>query len=134
MYVRRLTTLYGENAGKIWSALNQEGCSNKENILQITKLDEDNFYSGIGWLARENKIATEDEDCFRLGNTNIDSQIGNHAGMIWKILDIWGEVDIHSIKRLADIQEEDAQTALGWLAKEDKICVDKYSRFSLKGI
>ena len=54
--MRRLTTLFGENAGKIWSALNQEGCINKDKILEITRLDEENFFAGVGWLAREDKI------------------------------------------------------------------------------
>ena len=44
----------------------------------------------------------------------------------------WGEVDFESIQRLADIQENDVHTALGWLAKEDKICADEDLRFKLK--
>ncbi len=132
MYVRRLTTLFGENAGKIWLALNQEGCSKKDKIMQITNLDEDNFYAGIGWLARENKITKEDEDCFKLGTTNLESQIGNHAGVIWKILDIWGDADLKTVKRLSNLDDNDLQSALGWLVREDKIVVNENQKFILK--
>lgn len=130
--MRRLTTLYGENAGKIWNVLNQEGCLKKDKILQITKLDEDNFYAGVGWLARENKITKEDQDCFKLGITNLESQIGFHAGVIWKILDIWGDADFKTIKRLSNLDENDLQSALGWLAREDKIIFNENQKFILK--
>ena len=132
--MRGLTIKFGSSAGKIWDALDETGSLNESELKEKTQLNNDDFYGGIGWLARENKIAKHDEDNLILDNTNLTSKIGDDAGRVWKILDIWGEVDIHSIKRLADIQEEDAHTALGWLAKEDKICVDKYSRFSLKEI
>ena len=130
--MRRLTTLYGENAGKIWNALNQEGCLKKDKILQITKLDEDDFYAGVGWLARENKITKEDQDCFKLGTTNLEPQIGYHAGVIWKILDIWGDADFKTIKRLSSLDDTDLQSALGWLAREDKILVNENQKFILK--
>ncbi len=132
MYVRRLTTLFGENAGKIWLVLNQEGCSKKDKIMQITKLDEDNFYAGIGWLARENKIAKEDEDFFKLGTTNLESEIGYNAGMVWKILDIWGDADLRTIKRLSNLDDSNLQSALGWLAREDKIVINENQKFILK--
>jgi hypothetical protein len=132
MYVRRLTTLFGENAGRIWSTLNQEGCVKKERIMEVTKLDENNLNAGIGWLARENKITMEDEDCFRLGVTNLETKIGSHAGLIWKILDIWGDADIRTIKRLSNLDDNDLQSALGWLAREDKIVVNENQRFLLK--
>ena len=130
--MRDITTKFGNSAGKIWVTLDETGSLNEGELKEKTQLDNDDFYGGIGWLARENKIAKEDGKNLNLGNTNLSSKIGDDAGRVWKILDIRGEVDINSIKRLADIQEEDAHTALGWLAKEDKICVDKYSRFSLK--
>ena len=130
--MRRLTTLFGENAGKIWSALNQEGCINKDKILEITRLDEENFFAGVGWLAREDKITREEEDCFRLGNTNLETRIGSHAGLVWKILDIWGDANYRTIKRLSNLDDSDLQSALGWLAREDKIVVNENQKFLLK--
>ena len=54
--MRDLTIKFGESAGKIWQVLNKKGCLKKDEILQTTKLDEIDFHTGLGWLARENKI------------------------------------------------------------------------------
>ena len=130
--MRSITTKFGTIAGTIWDALNEEGCLEKEKILDLTKLDEDDFYTGIGWLARENKISSEDENCFKLDTTNLDSKIGDHAGKIWKILDIWGDADFTTIKRLSDLENNEIHSALGWLACEDKINENEKQRFTLK--
>lgn len=130
--MRDLTTKFGNSAGGIWKTLNEKGALHFNELKEVTKLNDDDFYSGVGWLVRENKIASEEEGIFKLDNTNLSVKIGNDAGRVWKILDIWGEVDMQSIQRLADIPENDVHTALGWLAKEDKICVDENLRFKLK--
>ncbi|MFX0211355.1 MAG: winged helix-turn-helix domain-containing protein, partial [Candidatus Hodarchaeota archaeon] len=95
--MRDLTTKFGENAGKIWSVLNEEGCLKKKKLLKITQLNDDDFFTGVGWLAKENKISKEDKDCFKLDVSNLDSEIGAHAGRVWKILDIWGDADFTTI-------------------------------------
>jgi len=100
--------------------------------LEITKLEEDDFYAGVGWLARENKITKEDQNSFRLGTTNLESEIGSHAGLIWKILDIWGDADLNTIKRLSNLDDGELQSALGWLAREDKIIINANQKFVLK--
>ena len=132
MPVRSHTTKFGDNAGKIWNVLNENGCQDKLNIMRIANLNEDDFQIGVGWLARENKIREEDENCFKLDNTNLDRKIGTHAGKIWKILDIWGDADFTTIKRLSDLDNNDIHNALGWLAREDKICENEKQRFTLK--
>jgi hypothetical protein len=132
MFVRSPTTKFGDNAGKIWAALNEKGCLDKTNILKVTQLNEDDLYVGVGWLARENKIHEEDENCYKLDNTNLDYKIGSHAGKVWKILDIWGEADFTTIKRLSDLENDDIHSALGWLACEDKIQENEKQRFTLK--
>ena len=130
--MKDITTKFGENAGKIWSTLSEKGCAHKEEIISTTKLDETDFHTGVGWLARENKISRQDENCFKLDNSNLDTEIGANAGKVWKILDIWGDVDIQTIKRLSDLDDIKVHAALGWLAREDKIEVDDKYRFNLK--
>ena len=110
----------GKDAGKVWQTLATQGTLSDEQLLSTTKLSQEQLHSAIGWLARENKIVQEDES-FRLGETNLTTDIGKHAGMIWKILDIWEEADITSIIHLARIEKKDAYAALGWLAREEKI-------------
>jgi len=130
--VRDLTAKFGNSAGKIWKILSEKGTLHKDQLKEETRLKNEDFHGGIGWLARENKIAKEDKENLKLDNTNLTDKIGSDAARVWRILEIWGEVDIHSIQRLADVQEEDVHTALGWLAREDKICIDEFSRFKLK--
>ena len=129
--MRDVTVKFGNSAGKIWQVLNEKGCLKKDDIIQITNLNETDLHTGIGWLARENKISRQ-QDWYKLENTNLDSEIGTHAGRIWKILDIWGEADIETIKRLSDLDENQVNLAIGWLAKEDKIKLDEKNRFNLK--
>jgi hypothetical protein len=130
--VRDFTTKFGENAGKIWSPLNEEGCLKKKKLLKITQLNDDDFFTGVGWLAKENKISKEDKDCFKLDVSNLDSEIGAHAGRDWKILDIWGDADFTTIKRLSDLDDDKVHSAIGWLARENKIYIDEKQRYNLK--
>lgn len=127
-----VTKKFGENAGKLWTILSEKGCLKKDDILEVTRLNEKEFYSAVGWLARENKVSKHDNECFKLDITNIGHEIGTHAGRIWKILDIWEDVDYGSIKKLSDLDDTQIHSALGWLAREDKIYIDERNRFKLK--
>ena len=110
----------GIHAGKIWNVLQNSGASTEKKVLKKSGLTQQEFYCGIGWLARENKIRVEQEQ-YQLGETNLEEDIGKNAGKIWLALDIWGEVDFLSLKRLAQVKETDVLSAVGWLAREDKI-------------
>ena len=130
--MRDLTVNFGKNAGRLWTILNEKGSLEKSKLLKITKLENRDFCSAVGWLARENKILKEGEQ-YKLGNTNLNPEIGTNAGKLWEIMNHWGEVDVSSIKRLASIDENDIYSALGWLAREDKICSHgKPEKYSLK--
>ena len=115
---------FGQNAGKIWKALNEYGPLTETKLMENTRLRENDLYTGIGWLARENKIY-KDGATYKLGETNLTSKIGEDAGEIWKTLHNIEEVDISSIAKLARIEEKDAYSAVGWLAREDKIQAKK---------
>ena len=130
--MRERVTEFGENAGSIWDALNRNGCLDRDELLEVTKLSDNDLFTGVGWLAKENKIFREGEGCFKLDNTNLESEIGTHAGRIWKILDIWGDADFTTIKRLSNLDDNEVHSALGWLAREDKIYVSENQRYNLK--
>lgn len=50
----------GTNAGKIWNVLNEtEGLTAKQ-IKKATKLIDKQLYLGLGWLLKEEKIATQE--------------------------------------------------------------------------
>jgi hypothetical protein len=52
----------GTNAGKVWTQLDEAGRQNVKEVKKSTKLTEKDLYAAIGWLAREGKIALEEEE------------------------------------------------------------------------
>lgn len=111
---------FGENAGKIWRILDKLGSLTQTELMKTTKLNEEEFYTAVGWLARENKICINDTN-FLLGECNLSSNIGENAGKVWNLLNSCGDLDVNYIPKLAGVNEKDAYFALGWLAKEGKI-------------
>lgn len=130
--MRDLTTKFGQNAGEIWKLLNEKGPLTKKEIQESTKQNDDDFFVGVGWLAREDKISLDENNNYKLSNTNLTSKIGRTAGRIWRILDIWEEADISTMRRLSEEEESQIQSALGWLARENKICMNNKQKFNLK--
>lgn len=51
----------GDNAGKVWKALNEKGPQNLSATKKAAKLDDRQLYLALGWLAREDKIAFRQE-------------------------------------------------------------------------
>lgn len=52
----------GQAAGKIWGVLNAKGPLVKTDIAKAAGLPNDVLNQGVGWLAREGKIAIEERD------------------------------------------------------------------------
>ena len=51
----------GVIAGKIWNALNEQGTLTGKDLKKAAgKLNDKDLFLGLGWLAREGKIATEE--------------------------------------------------------------------------
>jgi len=46
----------GENAGKVWNALNTHGLLSEFQLLEKTNISSIEIHAAIGWLAQENKI------------------------------------------------------------------------------
>jgi hypothetical protein len=110
----------GRNAGKIWKTLETHGPLPKVKLLKNTRLDETNFFAAIGWLARENKIYKKGLT-YGLGETNLVDTIGSNAGKVWTTLQMQQELDVSSLVKLTQLSVKDAYSAVGWLAREDKI-------------
>ena len=118
--MKEITEKIGTNAGKIWITLNKSGPQNQSSIIKNTKLTLRDFYEAVGWLAREDKIY-KDGVFYNLGQTNLTNKIGEDAGKIWRLLENTHEVHLSSIAKLTEIKVQDAYSALGWLARENKI-------------
>lgn len=53
----------GEIAGKIWQALDQNGQLTGKELKKATKVkSEKDLYLGLGWLLREDKVQTAEEE------------------------------------------------------------------------
>ncbi len=47
--------------------------------------------------------------------------IGTWAGTVWSVLDSKGPMTVKEIKKATKLREKDIFTAIGWLARENKI-------------
>ena len=54
--------------------------------------------------------------------------IGENAGKIWGFLSAKGEQTIKEIKAGTKLTEKDLYTAIGWLARENKIEIKKVEK------
>lgn len=52
-------SVFGEKAGAVWRALNQNGPSNITNLVKTTSMSREEVFSALGWLGREDKILLE---------------------------------------------------------------------------
>lgn len=119
-----VTEEFGFNAGRIWKTLNNKGPLTEEQLLEETCLRNHEFYAAVGWLARENKIRLEG-DVYVLDQTNLTPEIGTDAGEVWNVLHPNQECDTDHISRLVQKDEKNIYSALGWLARENKIHLRK---------
>ena len=51
----------GETAGKIWTVLYEKGAMTLKQIKKAAKINEKDFYLGLGWLLREDKLTIDEE-------------------------------------------------------------------------
>ena len=62
--------------------------------------------------------------------------IGETAGKVWRLLDENGEARLSQLKRGVEAHPNLILQAIGWLAREDKLRIEKngrYVTYSLKG-
>jgi len=111
---------FGRNAGELWKALNTHGPLPETKLMENARLQEDEFYVAIGWLARENKVC-KTGPLYKIGETNLTNKIGADAGKVWKVLETRGKVDVLDIANITQLDEREVYSALGWLARENKI-------------
>ena len=100
--------------------LQKNSSLSESQLIEATSLRPFELHVAVGWLARENKIKKEGE-IYKLDETNLTDEIGTNAGKIWHLLCQEGESDVENISKLTRIEDKDAYSALGWLAREDKI-------------
>lgn len=132
--MRNIINNYGRTAGKIWKTLYEYGPLDEDNLIKKSRLNKNEFYTGVGWLARENKIF-KNKNIYELRETNLTGKIGGAAGKVWNALYTTQNINVSSIAKISEITLKDAYSALGWLAREDKIKTkweNKHIKFELK--
>ena len=132
--MRNIINNYGRTAGKIWKTLYEYGPLDEDNLIKKSRLNKNEFYAGLGWLARENKIF-KNKNIYELRETNLTGKIGGAAGKVWNALYTTQNINVSSIAKISEITLKDAYSALGWLAREDKIKTNwenKQIKFELK--
>jgi len=120
----KVTEEFGFNAGRVWKALEMCGPLTETQLIEETSLRENEIFAAVGWLARENKIYREG-DMYCLEETNLTIEIGGNAGIIWNMLNNKGELDTNHISKLIQKDERYIFSAIGWLARENKIQIKK---------
>jgi len=55
--------------------------------------------------------------------------IGEVAGKVWKFLDEKGEANLNQLKKGVKADPNLILQAIGWLAREDKLLIEKRGRF-----
>ena len=53
------------------------------------------------------------------------AKIGENAGIIWRILESKGGLSFEELVTETGLDSTEILTAIGWLAREDKICYNK---------
>lgn len=55
-------------------------------------------------------------------------QIGEMAGLVWKVLDENGPLSFAKLVKQIDAPRDTIMQALGWLAREDKVTIEETNR------
>jgi predicted HTH transcriptional regulator len=58
----------------------------------------------------------------------VSNIIGDATGKIWQYLETNGPSSATKIEKETEISSKDVQRAIGWLAKEDKLIIEKEGR------
>jgi DNA-binding transcriptional ArsR family regulator len=54
--------------------------------------------------------------------------IGETAGVVWQVLSKNGPMTIAKLVKAVDEPRDTVMQALGWLAREDKVCIEEEGR------
>jgi hypothetical protein len=52
----------GNDAGRIWKVLDEQGTKSVKELKKATKLVDKEIYAALGWLAREEKLTFNQEN------------------------------------------------------------------------
>ncbi len=53
------------------------------------------------------------------------TKIGENAGLVWNSLNDGSKKTVKDLKKATKLTDKDLYSALGWLAREAKVCLDE---------
>lgn len=56
------------------------------------------------------------------------SMIGEHAGLVWKVLENGEKMDFTQLKKATELSEGELAAAMGWLAREGKLTAEEVKK------
>lgn len=121
----------GNEAGAVWNAILASDQASFTKIRNETQLKNNEVYEAIGWLAREDKVKREGRR-YKLDSTNLTPEIGENAGKIYDALHENNQLTMNDLLKSGRINRKNVWTAIGWLAREDKLEMDEMGRLKLK--
>jgi hypothetical protein len=121
----------GNEAGKVWNTISRMENASFNRLRSETELNNDEIYRAIGWLAREDKIGREGRN-YQPEHTNLTPEIGGNAGRIYDLLKDNDRLTVNDLIQRGEMKRKDVWSAVGWLAREDKIYMDDTGRFTLR--
>jgi len=62
----------------------------------------------------------------------MNEDIGSAAGKVWKVLSSNGPMATNDLKKETDLDNERLNMALGWLAREDKVNLERVGKKKLQ--
>lgn len=61
-------------------------------------------------------------------NQDCVAQMGEMAGLVWHVLEEQGPQSLAKLVKQIDAPRDSIMQGLGWLAREDKLCIEETSR------
>ena len=58
----------------------------------------------------------------------MNEKIGKDAGLLWTVLNDNGAKTVNELKELTNLNEKEIYTAMGWLAREEKLAFNQKGR------
>lgn len=122
--MKTLIDEFGQNAGKVWQVLNAHGPLKEEALLKTTRLNQDDLWAAIGWLARENKIVKK-TTCINLEPRISHQRSARTQARSGIPLQNRGKLILQPSHKPRKSPRLTRYCALGWLARENKIVAKK---------
>jgi hypothetical protein len=115
---RRREVRVAEAAEQVRQVLRARGPMLVVRAAQMAALPEDLAHQGLGWLAREGRVA------LRSMFSGRELEVGRAAGVVWRLVRSRGTMARKDIPAATGLSPSLTNEAIGWLVREGKLVVE----------